>query len=74
MEREIGEDATNNSSDQVVNQFRGRQMRRGEIFSSLNKYSAMHRALHSLLFLFILIHPLIVQLLIIEVSSFATEK
>jgi hypothetical protein len=41
MEREkLGEDATNNTGDQVVNRFRGRKMRSGEI-SSLIKCSAI---------------------------------
>ncbi len=54
MEREIGEDATNNTSDQAVNQFRGKEMRRGEA-----KCNALCIAL---LFLFvIIIHPLIIS-------------
>jgi hypothetical protein len=31
MEREIWEDATNNTSDSIVNRFRGREMRRREM-------------------------------------------
>ena len=57
MER-LGEDATNSTSNQPENRFRGRVMMRGK-FSSLNKCSAMPLCI-ALLFLFILIHPHII--------------
>jgi hypothetical protein len=76
--RERLENATNNTSNHIVNQVRGRQMRRrrdmrrGEICSSLNKCNTMPCALCYYFYLFLFI--LSKYILIIEVSSFATEK